>query len=334
MSALSSTNLRSLILLRLAASPASPPRRSDVERSLYSLAGSGVQSSAWRELFSAALTELEREGHVTAKPLSLSETGAVRVRELLGLKMAPKARNWADFKRKYLRPLVLGQRATDGRVLEPLAAILGQALNVEAPSAASVQALVDLWLAEKLGLTSTPLTLSALRVELLARELGVPLGQKRDLARVARIAAAMWASSAKSDADSLTNALTARWLRDEYRARPAPNGSVPGPAAPGEGAPDFADKVAHAVKSPHVRRFGADKVFIASVWEELKHDPALSALGEQGFKRALVEAHRDGKVTLARADLVAAMDPDDVAASEVRHLNASFHFIQANGGSP
>jgi hypothetical protein len=30
---------------------------------------------------------------------------------------------------------------------------------------------------------------------------------------------------------------------------------------------------------------------------------------------------------LSRADLVAAMDPEDVRSSETRHLNAEFHFI-------
>jgi hypothetical protein len=45
----------------------------------------------------------------------------------------------------------------------------------------------------------------------------------------------------------------------------------------------------------------------------------------------LVAAHPRGDLTLTRADLVAAMDPKDVAASETRHLNATYHFIQDSG---
>jgi hypothetical protein len=92
--------------------------------------------------------------------------------------------------------------------------------------------------------------------------------------------------------------------------------------------PLFAEKVRAAVRLPGARHFGPNKVFIASAWELLRNDPEIRALGEQGFKQALVDAHRTGALILAGADLVAAMDPKDVAASETRHLNASYHFIE------
>src|SRR5690606_35612296 len=93
-----------------------------------------------------------------------------------------------------------------------------------------------------------------------------------------------------------------------------------------------AAKIEQAARAPSARRFGPDKVFIASVWESLARDPELCGLGEAGFKDLLVEAHRRGLVDLSRADLVAAMDPRDVAASETRHRNATYHFI-ARGAS-
>jgi hypothetical protein len=40
-----------------------------------------------------------------------------------------------------------------------------------------------------------------------------------------------------------------------------------------------------------------------------------------------VSAHRQRELELARADLVAAMDPTLVAASETRTDGATFHFI-------
>src|SRR5690606_6950954 len=80
--------------------------------------------------------------------------------------------------------------------------------------------------------------------------------------------------------------------------------------------------------APRVKRFGERKLFIGSAWEALKDEPRVAALGIDGFKDVLVEAHRRGVLELSRADLVAAMDPADVAASETRHLNATYHFIQ------
>ena len=45
------------------------------------------------------------------------------------------------------------------------------------------------------------------------------------------------------------------------------------------------------------------------------------------LKERLFEAHRRGELELARADLVAAMDPALVAASEMFGGGARFHFI-------
>ncbi len=46
------------------------------------------------------------------------------------------------------------------------------------------------------------------------------------------------------------------------------------------------------------------------------------------FKQRLAEANNARLLDLSRADLVQAMDPDDVRLSEVTYLNAAFHFIR------
>jgi hypothetical protein len=46
------------------------------------------------------------------------------------------------------------------------------------------------------------------------------------------------------------------------------------------------------------------------------------------FKKQLVEANRIGLLNLSRADLIQAMNPDDVAKSATRYLNAVFHFVR------
>ena len=46
------------------------------------------------------------------------------------------------------------------------------------------------------------------------------------------------------------------------------------------------------------------------------------------FKKQLAEANNARLLDLSRADLVQAMDPNDVQQSEVHYLNATFHFVR------
>ena len=72
------------------------------------------------------------------------------------------------------------------------------------------------------------------------------------------------------------------------------------------------------------QRFGTRKVFLAAAHAALGGEGALPL---EAFKRRMVTAHRAGLVVLARADLVAAMPPTAVAASEVSEGGAVFHLV-------
>lgn len=74
-------------------------------------------------------------------------------------------------------------------------------------------------------------------------------------------------------------------------------------------------------------RFGPPKVFISEIWNEIQHEPALQGWTLDRFKAWLLTANRDGKLALARADLVGAMNSKQVAASEIRDRGATFHFV-------
>jgi len=71
-------------------------------------------------------------------------------------------------------------------------------------------------------------------------------------------------------------------------------------------------------------RFGDRKVFVSALWDRVGAELGMS-LAE--FKAWLVAQHRAGTLRLARADLVAAMDPKLVASSEIRIPGAEFHFV-------
>lgn len=88
----------------------------------------------------------------------------------------------------------------------------------------------------------------------------------------------------------------------------------------------FAEGVREAItRVPQSGRFGSRKVFIFFIWNALVH-AGCTALTLDDFKRQLIAAQRAGEVSLARADLVAAMPRDAVAASEIVHNGTTWHF--------
>lgn len=97
-------------------------------------------------------------------------------------------------------------------------------------------------------------------------------------------------------------------------------------------AADFARAVlAAAAKVPAAGRFGADRVFISAVWKQLGADRDVWGPNLDAFKKRLLDANRKLALTLARADMPGAMDRATVAASEIAHLNSTFHFVVVNG---
>jgi hypothetical protein len=97
------------------------------------------------------------------------------------------------------------------------------------------------------------------------------------------------------------------------------NGSQPGSLE------EFARRVREAAGSARSGVFGDRKVFISALWRDLSGSGA-GTLDQ--FKQRLVEANSRGLLRLFRADLVEEMDPEEVAASATRYLDATFHFVE------
>lgn len=90
--------------------------------------------------------------------------------------------------------------------------------------------------------------------------------------------------------------------------------------------------VASTVPEGHEGRFG-NHVFIDHVHSEMKkRGMHVGSMDE--FKRNLVHAHREGHLSLSRADYVAAMPHHHVAASETNADGADFHFVRAGHAPP
>lgn len=70
------------------------------------------------------------------------------------------------------------------------------------------------------------------------------------------------------------------------------------------------------------------KVFISAIQRKLSEEPRYRALTKQEFHRLLLEANRQRLLELARADLVGAMDRQEVADSEIEDRGATYHFVR------
>ena len=147
---------------------------------------------------------------------------------------------------------------------------------------------------------------------------------------------AVTAGATQRDKLTICDLLASRWVRGEA---PTPTVSTNGEEAaatrPTPPTPDslhtFAARVQHSADTlAGAERFGPDKVYIASVWSEQRERlaPTLEA-----YKQELLRAHQAGLVTLHRADLVRAMDPQKLRDSTIGHMHAEYHFIESPRGA-
>jgi len=317
-----SERLGDLVLGRLCCAARTPPSLSATRKSLYAFVARELSVGQWEELFESTLAALRAAGSVDQERLVLTEHGRARLTTALRLRAAPKAKTWPEFQRKYLPRLLLEPSPASDEDAPPLAtALLAKRLNVPLAPRSTPAQVIDAWLARSLGLAGK-LSLDELRKTLLARELRLP--KRPRLTDITRLGVAQLAGATSGSPAAVLEALTSRWLTEPSQLQP----SAPQPSAPEDGPlRHFALRVRRAADSSQVRSFGPDKAFIGSVWQALASDPEFEGLGEREFKRLLVEAHRRGVLVLGRADLVAAMDPGDVSASEITDQNATYHFI-------
>jgi hypothetical protein len=355
--------LEALILARLSVGDR-PPSRARVSAALHGMLARRFSSVEWRQRYESALAALCAAGQVEPATLALTTAGKARLSASLGIGGVPRATDWKEFKAKYLPRLFGSDALPDRRLCDPRAVVLAERLGVAVPKPGKTgrgktarleterDAVLLAWLKKDLQIRGR-VSLETVGAALLGRELGLRPRQTR--AAILRQSSLVLSGAKADTTQAVTDALTLRWLCGEAPSRALteslPSSAVSGVSSgPGDdteawqiapsankkttsgGLDDavvarVAAKIERAASGPRARAFGRNKVFIASVWESLAVDPEVRALGEGGFKALLVEAHRRGLVDLSRADLVAAMDPKDVAASETRHRNATYHFI-------
>lgn len=302
--------LQTIILARLATN-AKRPATHELAKSLQRFMPAHYTDSSWRDEIESALASLIDEGVLT------SDYDTTNPKELATRLGVHGSKTWSQLADKILPALALGVPADDVKVHGRLggrddwtAAIAGRALGLWTTGAPpSLAAVCDAYAWQQLGLTGKPKRCPPeVRALFLQRALQSDGGPPD---RLLRLFAASRLGAPRPELRALRDALVRNWL-------------VGRDLAPGE---RFAANVLDVARATTQGVFGDRKVFISSVWDELRRSPTYSQLTLEDFKARLVRAHRDGDVVLARADLVAAMSPELVAASETTADGASFHFI-------
>jgi hypothetical protein len=321
----SARRLEDLILARSAVRAKTPPTPSAVSKALHPALARRFTKAEWDQAFVRAVASLRAQELIEEKRLTPTPAGLSRLQSALGLKQPPAARTWAEFKKAYLPRLLLPDTgAAEGAKINPSVAVLAGRLGVPLEPKSTASTVVNAWIARTFDFPQRKkVDFGALRAALLARELKLPA--RGGLGDVASLAAATLSGATSGKSEAVLDGLVLRWLFGD--AAELRDSSVSG-AGSEHDLSRFVAKVNAVSEGPGVRRYGPNKVFIASVWETLGSDPEFAALDQAGFKRLLLEAHRQGLLVLSRADLVAAMDPKDVTASETTHQNATYHFIQ------
>jgi hypothetical protein len=332
--------LDDLVLLRAATAGKRPPSAADIADATARFAPGG-DATAWRTRVAAAHARLVARGALGAGGAP-SMTAASAAWARLGTDPVP----WAQLADRILPALALGIAPDDARATGRLADRDAWAAAITARAAGlwrgdgpppSLADLCDAVVWQKLGLAgkakrSPPEIRAHFVMQLFATP---PAPGPPD--RLVRQNAAIAVGAMRADLRVLCDALVRRWLAGTAwgtnGARPAIGAPAPAPApalasaAAGDALVRLAAAVRAAAAAEATAVFDERNVFISAVWRALRGRPPVDGLDLDGFKRALVAAHRAGLVSLARADLVAVMDPSEVAASETGSADARYHFV-------
>lgn len=339
--------------------------RKELEDALRPFVEHQLSRAEWKLRFEALMEALLGGGTVAVRGrsgLELTPAGRTEVLRFLQLDQPPRGLTWKKLKATYLvarsldlppsKAVVARMKDADG----VRAAALQRQHGLDAEEGLTLAQARDRLLWRQLGVeTDRPFTLSAVQAHLLGQMLDAKTTDPR---KGVEQLAARAAGAPRVDAEAVRLSLMRRWAvarvegdaedEPELRAATSPEAPATRPAiatqaasanaeaathvSEGErdtkpGAPPstaaFAERVLSVARALPTGRFGANKVFISHVWKALQ--PEWNT--REAFDAALLEANRTRLLSLTRADLVSAMNPKDVAESEVRSFGASFHFV-------
>jgi len=306
------------------------------------------------ELGAQGLADLSRKGKTERG--TITSTGRRKLLETLGVTELPSKITWDKLKKTYLAANALGLPTPTG----PLAtrfggdpgfkgALLSRLFELPGDPFPVLQEALDAFAWRSLGFEPGPkFTIKAVQAALILRELGQVerITPKHDPKKEVGKLLAREVGARQAGKDELRLAAIRRWVDSsvrgasaeaeseskEHQGLAAPDASKQAerPAAAPFDLSHFAQRVIAAARRSSSGRFGPDKVFIHHVWQSLRDEPGFESWTEEDFQRRLAEANQARYLDLTRADMVEAMNADDVSRSELNHLGARFHFVIVN----
>jgi hypothetical protein len=270
-----------------------------------------------------------------------------------------KGVSWKEIRDQHVPTLASGAThgtsTTKRKPAEPIQiALLAPQLKLARTT--TIGDLLDDFVARELGLPPGKVTMDRIRTHLLARYMNIEHKGKAP-ALAARLAGKSVRAS-DGGLKGLRPALMRRWLEEDVAAsrtatptdaeaaRVRPADAEPAhaePARPAESVPRAPRQEPPPASADHGQfaaiiqdaahhvgadgRFGPHKVFISAIWRKLAEEPMRHIETLEELKQGLLDANRAGKLQLARADLVGAMNADEVLRSEIKDAGSSFHFV-------
>ncbi|MBF2035153.1 MAG: hypothetical protein IGR92_06630 [Leptolyngbyaceae cyanobacterium T60_A2020_046] len=342
--------LTDLLLSRLLFADKKGMTVSELKKALKAIAGSELSNTAYTEQIETTLTGLSEQGYtqpVSSSRYQLSNSGRQHILDVLNLKTLPPRLQWKTLKNTdwiahalNLPALSTETRKRLGEADGLRAAILQQGFDLPiAPFGTLTQArntllwqkLCNPQTAENLQTQLPDLrqqafnqgtVMAALLNDLLQAPKPLPW-DKALLQLVAKVAQAKRTTPDELRTAILRQALTSSVI--PLPLKPDASNSTPIAALSDEA---FAELTLNAAKATQDGRLGDSKVFISRVWATLQQQHPDLALTLKDFKQRLITANQQRRLDLSRADLAYALDANDVSASEINHLNSTFHFIR------
>ncbi len=332
-------NLPNLLLVRLLSNDPKPETRANVKKSLAPLFAQRLADGEWNALFQSGLDTAEKNQQLIAEGrarLALTESGRWQALAFLGIEQKPAKLTWDALKNTYLicdalelSPPTAEQRRRIAQADGLRAAILRYSFPLDIPEypsyAQAKRALVWLQFSGLLGKPLPGFGNSPFPGKPAALMLNEMLDPDRppekvpDLDKVIQQLVAKMLGARRTDPAELRLAL----LRDRLEVD-----LETGPDTHDLRLDDFAAQVLQSARACQQGWLGEDKVLIFPVWEEFAAAYNYYGLDLAAFKQKLLEASQQELVRLSRLDLGGALDSEAVTASEIQHLQASFHLIQ------
>jgi hypothetical protein len=328
-----------LILTRLLVARPKGATAQQVKKDLTPLVEHQYAGATWETVFQDCLQHLNFDGKIefprlvqvgkkkaSSQTFVLTSKGEQEAYNYLGVQNLPFNTKWLTIRNSYLPALALSVSPTVNNLKQLgtlgglQGAVIRKTFGIQGHECPTVKQAVDALLWKQLGFsTDKPFSLKAVQELLLNRLMGG--GKEFTISQLKKMIPAKAVSARSTNAGELRLAILRRLFEvDELKPTVVER--------PHFDLKSFADKVMEASRSCQNGRFGPDKVFISHVWSLFKELYPNFVINETDFKKQLVEANRVGLLNLSRADLIQAMNTEDVTKSETRYLNAIFHFIR------